>query len=621
MNKPIACSALAIAASVSMTAFAQSNTLTETTRLDPIIVSAGISPVAADEYGRSHTVITRDDIEERGYSTVQEALEAQPGLAVTGTGPNDRQVRIRGGETNHTLILVDGVRLAAGDGGFSGYSLRGLDLGYVERIEILRGPQSVPYGTDASTGVINVVTREAKAGWSRGLSVELGEGDRESGYVSWGGTGRSLTLSATNYKDRGFDVSGDGGERDSTRYQSAAIKGAIEFADRLELGLSYRFADTYYKYDEDDAYRSGANSGADNLDGYVFDSLSKEDNRLERLGKIYLKKSSADGAVSHRLRFDRTSNQASDTSDVVTEVLSYRLQTALDGTAIETSRNLLSWLVERRVDEDAGQDDDRRNDSIAVEYQGWLSDALSVQAGYRFDDNTVFEDATAWNLSSSYFLPQGYRIHASVGESVVNPSFFQFGNNPDLEPEKNQGIDLGLEVPLRSVNGVLDLTYFEEDLTDEIVTDFSPLRTENQLGDSTRQGVELSASMSAGPSLRLKGSYTYLDAEGPDGGIETRRPRNELGLVATWQAPNSESSLSADLRYVRGLFDNENWKEGRPVVRLPSFTVVNLSASHGITDQVEITARVTNALDEEYQEVLGYATRGRAGFVGLRASW
>jgi vitamin B12 transporter len=618
MNRALTNTALAIAVSVSSSAYAQNS---QVTQMEPVIVVGGISPVAADEFGRSSTVITRQEIEDRGYTTVQQALEAQPGLALTGTGPNDRQVRIRGGETNHTLILVDGVRLAAGDGGFSGYSLRGLDLGYVERIEVLRGPQSVPYGTDASTGVINIVTREAKDGWNRGFSAEFGEGDRESGYVSHGGEDRRFSLSATNYKDDGFDVSGDDGERDSTRYQSATIKGAFDLADRTELGLSYRIADTHYKYDEDDVYLSKSDTGADSLDTYVFDSKSKEDNRLERLGKIYIRNQSASGFVSHRLRLDRTTNQASDTSDVTTEVVNYRLQTALDKSAVDSSESLLSWLVERRVDEDAGQDDDRENDSVATEYQGWVSDALSVQAGLRFDDNTVFEDATTWNLSGSYFLTHGHRFHASVGEAVINPTFSEFGTNPELEPEKNRGFDAGVEVPLQSVNGSFDATYFQETLTDEIGYDPSTQRSENQTGDSDRQGIELTASIAPVSSLSLEGSYTYLDAKEPEGGIEIRRPRNEFGLAATWRAPGSDTSFSGNLRYVRGLFDQENWKEGYPVVRLPSFTVVNFAASHAITDAVEVTARLTNAFDEEYQEVLGYATRGRAGYVGMRASW
>jgi vitamin B12 transporter len=621
MNKSVSLSALVIAASVSTNTFAQGSGTTQTTQLEPIIVSAGISPVAADEYGRSHTVITRDDIEERGYATVQEALEAQPGLAVTGTGPNDRQVRIRGGETNHTLILVDGVRLAAGDGGFSGYSLRGLSLDYVERVEILRGPQSVPYGTDASTGVINIVTRQAKEGWNRGFSAELGEGDRESGYLSWGGAANRFSVSATNYKDDGFDVSGDGGERDSTRYQSLAFKGAFDLTGRTELGMTYRVADTYYKYDEDDAYSAGFSAGADDVDAYVFDSKAKEDNRLERLGKIYLENQSARGLFTHRLRFDRTSNQASDTSDVTTEVVSYRFRAALDESPVGESKSEASWLLERRVDEDAGQDDDRESDSIAAEYQGWLTDALSVQAGARYDDNSLFEDATTWNVSGSYFLTQGYRLHASVGKAVINPSFFEFGGNSELEPEKNSGFDVGFELPLRLVNGTFDITYFEETLTDEIAFDSSAGKSENQSGDSDRQGLELTASIAPFQALSVEGSYTYLDASEPDGGIEVRRPRNELGVTATWHLPDSATSFTGNLRYVRGLFDNENWKEGYPVVRLPSFTVVDLSATHTVTETVELTARITNALDEAYQEVLGYATRGRAGFVGVRASW
>jgi vitamin B12 transporter len=100
-----------------------------------------------------------------------------------------------------------------------------------------------------------------------------------------------------------------------------------------------------------------------------------------------------------------------------------------------------------------------------------------------------------------------------------------------------------------------------------------------------------------------------------------RRPRNELGLGATWQPQGSSTQLSADLRHVRGLYDDQFWVDGKTGARLPDFTVMNFAATQPITSNVELTARMTNAFDEEYSEVWGYATRGRAGFVGLSASW
>ncbi|AGY91240.1 hypothetical protein SPICUR_01090 [Spiribacter curvatus] len=626
MNKAIPLTALALAAGVSTNAYAQTS---QTTELEPIIVSGGISPVTADEFGRSNTVITRRQIEDSGYATVQQALEAQPGVSINGTGPNDRQIRIRGGEGNHTLVLIDGVRAASGDNEFF---LRGLDTSYIERIEILRGPQSVPYGTDAATGVINIITREAGDGVGFGASAEFGEGDRQSAYITRGTDNSELSLSVSNLNDEGYDFSGSGGEKDGTRWKSLNTKGSVDLTARTTAGFSFRFADARYEFDNTDDYSDFA-PGADNVDGYVVDDPDKERDLTERAGSVYLQHRTPDETVSHRLRFDRTANQTDNdfASDTTTEVGQYRVQVALDQARIESSDQLLSLLLERRVDGDESETKDRENDSFGLEYQTWLSDALSVQAGLRYDDNNLFEDATTWNIAGSYFLDNGLRLHASGGRAVVNPSFFEFTGgtdeayNSDLEAEKNLGFDVGLEAPLPGINGSADITVFRDVLEDEIVfksgTFPDPLEYGNRDGESDRRGVELTVSASPTQSLNLQGSYTYLDATDSDDETVTRRPRNELGARAEWRLPNAATTLSGDVRYVEGLFGKEFWNEGYPQTELPDFTVVNLAAQHALTEHVDLTARVTNALDEDYQEVWGFATRGRAAFVGIRTSW
>lgn len=618
MNKVITLTALAVAASVSTNLYAQSSE--STTELDPIIVSGGISPVSADEFGRSNTIITREQIEDRGYATVQDALEAQPGVSINGDAPSNRQVRIRGGEGNHTLVLINGVRAAAGD---SEYYFRGLDTGYIERIEVLRGPQAVPFGTDASSGVINIITTEAGEGLAYGGSVEFGDGDRENAYLTYGDEHSEFSLSVYNLKDDGFDYSGSGGEKDTTRWQSVTTKGQTQVSDQVSAGFSFRFADAHYRFDDNDF-------AAETEAGYVVDDASKSTAAKERAGSAHLEYRNVDETLAHRLRVDRTTNQNDTVSDSVTEILSYRLQYAADHRSVDSTEQRVSLLVERKEDADSGEVQDRESDSIGLEYNGWLSEALSVQAGVRYDDNEVFSDATSWNIASSYFLDNSWRLHASAGAAVVNPTFFEFTGggdtalNADLQPEENQGFDVGLEMPVAAINGVIDVTYFQERLTDEIFSDTpfpGPYDYENRAGDSDRRGIELSASASPTASLKLRGSYTYLDAEDSDGDTVIRRPRNELGLGATWQPQGSSTQLSADLRHVRGLYDDQFWVDGKTGARLPDFTVMNFAATQPITSNLELTARMTNAFDEEYSEVWGYATRGRAGFVGLSASW
>lgn len=619
MKKCFCSLALALAAGAPLSANAQSSLVTE---LDPIIVSAGISPVSADVYGRSHTVINRREIESQGYTTVQEALEARPGVSINGTGPNDRQIRIRGSESNHTLVLIDGVRAAAGDNEFF---LRGLDLGAIERIEILRGPQSVPFGTDAAAGVVNIITREAAEGLSAGGSAEIGEGDRQAAYLTYGGESHRLAISLSNLNDRGFDFSGSDGERDSTRWQSAAGKGEFDLTATTTAGFSFRLADASYDFDD-------TNFGATRIEDYVVDSAENERNLTERAGSVFVDYRPISQPVSHRLRLDRTANQTDNpfTSDTTTDVVNYRFQVALDQAQIESSDQLVSVLLERRTDGDEGEVPDRENDSVAVEYRTWISEQMSVQAGVRYDDNNVFDNATTWNVATSYFLENDIRLHASGGRAVVNPTFFEFTGgtdqalNANLQPEKNEGFDVGVEVPITGLNGSVDVTYFQETLTDEIFTKnsfTSPFIFENRPGDSDREGVEITALVRPANAVDLRANYTYLDASDSQGNTVIRRPRNELGMGATWRLPNGDTTLSGNLRYVRGLYDDQFFSGGQTGVRLDDFTVVGLSLSHALNANFELTARLTNAFDETYQEVAGFATRGQAAYVGVRATW
>ena len=621
MNKSTPLTALALAASVSTSVYAQTS---QNTELEPIIVSGGISPVAADEFGRSNTIITRRDIEDSGYATVQQALEAQPGISINGTGPSERQVRIRGGEGNHTLVLIDGVRAAAGD---REYQLRSMDAASIQRIEILRGPQSVPFGTDAGSGVINIITREAEVGLNFGGSIEFGEGDRENGYLTYGSQSARFSMILSNLNDEGFDYSGGNGKSDRTLRESGSVKGELDLTDQTQVGFSLRFADAIYDLD-------GFDNDANNAGGYIVEA-DNTTNLNERASSIYVDQDAADGRVNQKLRFDRTTQKeksrteqfGQSSTDFKTELVNYRLQAALDNREVSFSNHLLSLLVERREDSDRDGDNERKNDSVAIEYRGWLSDNTSLQVGIRRDDNSEFSNETTWNIAGSHFLESDIRLHASGGRAVVNPGFdsifgSQFQNpNPELVPEKNTGYDIGIEFPLPELSGHLDFTYFNEVLKDKIQYQFDEMKSVNIFGESDRQGVEVEALLRPVDSVDVTLSYTYTDATDPNGDVEIRRPRNELGLKGSWRLPNQVTTLSGDVRYVDDLFDNENWKDDRPTKELPNFTVVNLAATHSLTEHVDLTARVTNAFDEHYQEVWGYATRGRAAFVGIRTQW
>lgn len=600
--------------------------------LDEIVLSAGMTPIAADAYARAHTVLTAQEIEDRGIATVQDALRAVPGVTVSSTGSSFTQVRIRGGEANHTLILIDGIEAT---GGADEYILTGLETANINRIEVLRGPQSVIYGSNASAGVINIITRRAEPGFSYGGSVEAGNGGAASLNAGQRGErgGVQLTLSARD--DQGFDQSGSDGGKDGINRKAIGLTGDFAATPDLRFGTVLRRSTERHGFDDTNWMATDAAS-------YVVDAESFSD-RDEFQGAVWGELDVLDGRLTQRLEAQQTIYKQSQNDGPVTRgetvKLKYRATYGLDGAAAD-ARHLLNLLAEHQRDENSSAPENtRRMSSIALEYRAALAEGLDLQAGLRHDANRVFDDFTSWTLAASWQVQdRPFRLHASAGTGLVNPSYFElyanadYGSsiylgNPDLAPEKNRGYDIGIEAQLPGGRGIVDLTYFNEKLEDEIESylvgiddGVARYSYRNQAGTSPREGVELTARIAATDALTLGASYTYLDAENPNGSVEIRRPRHEAGLTATLAVLEGRGQVSGDLRHVSGNVDTQFW--GAYETReLPSYIVVNVTAGYDLTPNVRATARVVNLFDRDYSDVWGYASEGRTGYVGLQARW
>ncbi|MCF7699201.1 TonB-dependent receptor plug domain-containing protein [Loktanella sp. M215] len=610
-------------ASVALTPFT-SATAQDAFALDEIIVTGGLSPIAAGALGRAASVVTADDIAARGIATVQDALRALPGVSVTGSGPTYTQVRIRGGEASHTLILIDGIAAAGGDGE---YILSGLETANIEKIEVLRGPQSVYYGSDASAGVINIITRKGQVGTTLSGSLEVGAANTATAFLSHRTDRGGLSLALSHVQDDGFDQSGDGGERDGMDRTTAILSGDYLATDALKLGFTLRRSEQDYDTD-------AADYTALDAAGSIVDDPTLFSTRDETTGGIFAELDTLGRRLTHRLSYERTDNTAAYESGtpIRTErdALKYRLSYGLDGLAVAETRHLLNVLVEHKNDSSRSNPlYARAATSLALEYRGSFDNGLDVQAGARFDANDTFEDAATWNVGLSYPVGQsGARLHASAGVGIVNPSYFElyatdFGyvGNPALTPERNTSFDVGVTLPVLDGRGTLDVTYFNEVLTDEITdvaTGAGTFSFVNQSGDSNRQGIELTGTLQATDTLALRMAYTYLDATNPDGSVEQRRPRNTLTVGGTLDTFGGRGLVSADVRHVSGNYDAQFFG-AYETAKLPAYTTVDVAAQYDLTARVTLTGRVTNLFDDPAVDVWGYATRGRAGYVGVNA--
>jgi len=623
----------------------------ETFTLDPIIVSGGLTPIEAARYGRSASVLTEEDIVDRGSDFVADLLRGLPGVAVSraGTAGGLTQVRLRGHEGNHTLVLIDGVEVASPSTGE--YDFSGLLAADIERIEVIRGPQSSPYGSNAIGGVISITTKRAtEPGVSGRAGFEIGTDEStQFDFALRQRTDRgAISFSAARRDVVGHDVSGTGGDRDGEVNETYNLTFQYFATESLTFGGTLRHVKSDSDFDAQ-IYTAPTPAGPilqDDLSGSEVD---------ETFGSLYAELDALGGRMSNRLDLsladirtdsrDGTGAQSGDTTETRQKV-GYKGTIALDTGSIDAADHLLTfaaqWERETFVNNNPAfvfapsqlTRQEREQTSLVLEYQGDLTDSLALQASLRHDFNDRFEDFTTYSLGVSYILPnRTTRLHASYGTGVQNPTMFEqfgfsnnFAGNPNLEPEQSKGFDIGIEQGFLNGRGLVDLTYFNDELTNEISSVFDPATGTsspiNNPGRSDRQGVELSGRLQVNDRLDLGLAYTWLDAENPNGTTEVRRPEHEVLFRLGYSFPDDRTRVTMDVQHVSGNVDTFFPPSfvGVPVT-LPDYTLVNVGVTHQLTDRVQVHGRIANLTDVKYKEVLGYETRGRTAYFGLKASF
>jgi vitamin B12 transporter len=301
-------------------------------------------------------------------------------------------------------------------------------------------------------------------------------------------------------------------------------------------------------------------------------------------------------------------------------------------------RHYLTGLIEQQEEsfvQPVGGDGikrERGRTGLAGEIRGEYFNSLFLAATVRRDDNEGFADATTWRTSASLLVPNtAFRVHASYGTAVKYPSFSeQFGfftgflPNPDLTPEHSRGWDAGIETTLLDGRAVLDVTYFDQNLRNEIdfravpIFQFQPF---NRDGTSKRQGIEVAARYLMMPGLTLGASYTWLDATDDTGREEIRRPPHAGRIDVNYAFEEGRANLNIAAAYNGAMKDNAfeaAFPFGSQVVTLDDYWLLTVAGSYQLRPGVELYGRVENLLDQDYQEVFGYNTAGIAAYAGMR---
>lgn len=640
--------ALALAAAVNHAARADEpvQVLPET------VVSASRVAIPAETAGSAVTVITAQDLHRRQTRLVSDVLREVPGLSVSRAGNvgSLTQVRIRGAEANQTLVLIDGIEV--GDPAFSEFDFANLPAADIERIEIIRGPQSALWGSDAIGGVIDITTKRGRAGVEANASAEAGSFATRHGNASLrGGTERwNLALSGTYLQTNGIDVARAGDEQDGYDNVTFFATGGARLledrgvADALDLEVAGRFVKARVETDPQDFAVPPTPTQGLAIDGD--DSTDTE----QRFGRVRSTLVTFGGVWEHAAGAAVTDTDSDFSSDGTRTSgsqgrrvkLDYQTNLRFATPGIGEAAHTLIFLAEREEEtfEQEGPSptspqNQRRNrhvNGFVGEYRLDLWGRLFLSGAVRHDDNEDFADATTYRATAAYVHPgTDTRVHGSYGTGATNPTFLEqfgffpgsFAGNPDLEPEKSEGWDAGFEQPFLDGRVVLDVTYFRADLEDEIVSTFDPATfltsVDNLEGRSEREGVEISLSAKILDGLSIAAAYTYTNAEDADGRKEVRRPRHVASLDVNRRFLGDRANVNLSLRYT-GQQDDIEFIAATPEDRvvLDDYALVNLSGAYRITERVTAFARIENLLDQNYEEVFGFRSPGIAGFAGIR---
>lgn len=603
--------------------------------LSPIVVSATRTELPLDQVGSSMTVITGEELERRQIRFLSEALRTVPGLAVTrvgGTG-SQTQVRIRGAESNQTLVLVDGIEV--NDPSIeSEFDFGNLLVTDIDRVEILRGPQSVLYGSDAAGGVINVITRRGRGRPRASASLEGGSFGTVEGRASLsGGLGEDrfrFALAAARLRTDGISSAAeDRGNTERDGYDNGTLSAVLDVSplDTLDVEIVGRLTDV-------DREGDGFVGGVGAVD-------AEEDSATtQRFGRITASLSTFDGRWRHRIGVSgaetltdyRSEGQDAGSYDGTRTKIDYQTDLLVSTGGVVPADHTISLGVERERESVTAVgpfvDFDRSitGHSVYGLYQLALFDDLFLTAGGRFDDNERFEDATTYRFTAAYrHEGTGTRLHGSYGTGVKNPALFElygstadFRPNPDLEPERTRGWDLGVEQALLGGRLLLGAVYFDQRVDNLIA--LTGQSVANLDGESRARGVELTATVYLLDDLDLTGTYTYTDSRDPDGNELVRRPRHQAAADLSYRFLEDRAAVHLGVVRVGARNDSAfDAAYNRSVVRLDPYTLVNLAASVRVTGRLEVFGRIENLLDEDYEEAFTYGAPGRAGYIGLRA--
>ena len=576
--------------------------------LDPMLVTATRQEMRTSELLSDVTVIDREELDAAGHSTLEELLSRQPGIEYGANGSYGAasSLYVRGTNGSHVLLLVDGMRVGSATSGNVSWSR--IPVSQIERIEIVRGPASSLYGSDAIGGVVQVFTRLGAGPLN--FQGEAGAGSNDtssaSGGLSGAQNGWRYALNASTYSTGGFNSKpwSATASKDRDGYWNNSLSGRLgySFAKGHEAGVSFLHSDGENRYD-------GSGASVDWRNRVRVDSFN-----------TFLKNAITDSWTS-------TLSIGGSTDD------SEELKDGARNSVFRTEQVLYAWQndfrtrfgnfllgverLEQKVDTTTKYTTtERTNDSLLA---GWNIgyQAHRLQLNLRHDDNSQFGDKTTGSVSYGYRFSPNWRANVGYGTAFKAPTFndlyyplnWGYHGNPDLLPEssKNREAALHFETGRQHVS----LTWFLNRVENLIVWTNTP----SNVGNARLEGAILAYEGSAA-GFDLRANYNLLDAKDADTGQRLARRARHYGTASVGQ------SIGAwEWRVEQHLSDSRmDYPYGEPPKKLAGYALTHLYGAYRLSPDWSVFARVNNLFDREYVLADGYATPGVNAFLGIRYS-
>lgn len=589
---------------------------------DIVVLATGFAQ-PREQAGQAISVIDRARLDTLQSVSIADAVRSLPGVSVAQRGPVGGQTSmfLRGGNSSQTLVLVDGVRINDPSSPNAAVDFGSLLAGNAQRIEVLRGPNSIIWGSQAMGGVVNIESAAPTRDLTLRAAAEYGSADTVLARANVSGSVGAVeaSLGGTFHRTDGISALASGTELDGSR--TWALNGRVKV--NLAEGISLDFRGYYNnsRVDFDSAWSGGG------------DALPVARGR-QFAGYAGLNFDLADGRWRNRVAYTRTDIDRSGADPVLFSYNNYIVAGTIDRFEYRGAYDLAAFATlvagaehERIASSTSyeGAVPDLANDTVTSGY-AQLSlrplAGLTLTGGVRHDDYSDYGGHTTLGGTIAWALNDGATVlRATYGEGFRAPTLTEgqppYGNR-GLKPETARNLDVGVEQVLIEGKARVFATWYHRRTTDLIAYSFATSQSEN-IDRVDTEGLELGLVLQPTERLQFTGNYTLTNAINRSAGFDGKRlqlrPQHSASVMVDWQTPLG-LQLGATAQLVGDSFDDK-----ANLVRLDGHVLLALRAALPLNDRVELYGRVENLGNQRYQTVAGYGTYGRTGYAGVRARW